>query len=151
MIIFVRKATVAKDYSCVYMPRDPTFWLTDPKSCRKFKSELRSGIGQRNGELKCSGTSWSEGDNSPLRGARRKLTSCSDSSNAMITLVRKVIVAEDFVLYKTFSILVVSTHAPSLVSVGFGVESTWRYHSSWIIWSLAYSLLQSWFADGSRF
>ena len=61
------------------MPRDPKFWPTDPKFCGKFESEHRSGFQVRNGELKGSGVSGSEGDNSPFRGARPKLISYSDS------------------------------------------------------------------------
>ena len=38
-----------------------------------------SGFRTRNEELKCSGVSGSEGENSPLRDARPKLTSHSDS------------------------------------------------------------------------
>ena len=56
----------------VYMPRKPKFWPTDPKFCGMFESELRSGFRGRNGELKDSGVSGSEGDNSSFRGARPK-------------------------------------------------------------------------------
>ena len=59
--------------------RHPNFWPDDPKLCGEFESELRSGFRARNGELKGSGVSGSEGDNSPFRGARPKLTSYSDS------------------------------------------------------------------------
>ena len=41
-------------YLWVYMLRDPKFWLTDPKFCGEFESELRSGFRARNGELKGS-------------------------------------------------------------------------------------------------
>ena len=44
----------------------------------EFESELRSGFRSRNGELKCSGVSGSESDNSPFRCARPKLTLYSD-------------------------------------------------------------------------
>ena len=60
------------------MHRDPKFWPTDPKFCGEFESELRSGFRAQNGELKGSGVLGSEGDNSPFRGARPKLTSYSD-------------------------------------------------------------------------
>ena len=57
------------------MPRDPKFWPTDPEFRGEFESELR------NEELKGSGVSGSEGDNSPFRGATPKLASNSDSPN----------------------------------------------------------------------
>ena len=57
------------------MPRAPKFWPTNPKFCGEFEYELRSGFRSRNGELKGSGVSGTEGDNSPFRGARTKLTS----------------------------------------------------------------------------
>ena len=57
------------------MPRDPKFWLTDPKFCGEFESERRSGFRARNGELKGSDVLGTEGDNSPFRGARPKPTS----------------------------------------------------------------------------
>ena len=50
------------------MLRDPKFRLTDPKLCGEFEFELRSGFSDRNGELKGSGVSGSEGDNSAFRG-----------------------------------------------------------------------------------
>ena len=65
-------------YLCVYMTRDPKFGPTNHEFCGEFESELRSGFRARDGELKCSGVFESEGDNSPLRGARSKLTSYSD-------------------------------------------------------------------------
>ena len=61
------------------MLRDPKFWLTDAKFWGEFESELRSGFWVRNGELKDSGVLGSEGDNTPFRGARPKLTSYSGS------------------------------------------------------------------------
>ena len=63
------------------MLRDPKFWLTDPEFHGKFESELRSGFRARNGELKGSCFSGSEGDNSLFRDARPKLTSYSDSQD----------------------------------------------------------------------
>ena len=63
------------------MPRDPKFRPTDPKFCGELESELRSGFRARNGELKGSGVLGTEGDNSPFRGARPKLTLYSDSLN----------------------------------------------------------------------
>ena len=63
----------------MYVSRDPKFWTTGPNFGGDFESELRSGFRGRNGELKGSGVSGPEGDNSPFRGARPKLTSYSDS------------------------------------------------------------------------
>ena len=62
------------------MRRNPKFWLSDPKFCGELEYEFRSGFRARNGELKGSGVSGTEGDNSLFRGARAKLTSCSDLS-----------------------------------------------------------------------
>ena len=61
------------------MPRDPKCLPADPKFCGEFESELRSGFRARNGELKGSGVTGMDGDKSPFRGARPKLTSYSDS------------------------------------------------------------------------
>ena len=84
MLLYDRQLTSEKNlnltfYLWVYMPRDPKFGPTDPKFCGDFESDLRSGFRSRNGDLKGSGVSGSEGNNSPLRGARPKLTSYSDS------------------------------------------------------------------------
>ena len=65
-------------YLWVYMLRGPKFWPTDPKFCGEFESEVRSGFWARNREIKDSGVLGSEGDNSPFRSARPKLTSYSD-------------------------------------------------------------------------
>ena len=56
----------------IYAP-GPKAFTSDPKFCEKFESELRSGFRVRNGEVKGSGVSGSEGENSPFRGARPKL------------------------------------------------------------------------------
>ena len=61
------------------MLRDPKFWLTDPVFYEEFESQLRSGFRAWNGEVQGPGVSGSEGDNSPFRRARPKLTSYSDS------------------------------------------------------------------------
>ena len=61
------------------MLRDPKFRLTDPKFYGEFESELRSGFRARNGELKASGVSGSEGDNSPVRARNSERSSDSNS------------------------------------------------------------------------
>ena len=62
-------------YLWVYMPWAPKFSPTDPKFYGEFESELRSGFRARNGALKGSGVSGTDGDNSPFRCARPKLIS----------------------------------------------------------------------------
>ena len=74
----VKKANLTIDlYLWVYVPQDLRFWPTDPKCRGEFDSELRSGFRAQNGELKGSGALGSEGDNSPFRGTKPKLTSYS--------------------------------------------------------------------------
>ena len=63
----------------IYALGPPSFDLPTPNFVGEFESELRSGFRARNGELKGSGVSGTEGDNSPFRGARQKITSYSDS------------------------------------------------------------------------
>ena len=62
----------------IYAPR-PQVLTYRPQILREFESELRSGFRVRNGELKGSGVSGSEGGNSLFWDARQKLTSYSDS------------------------------------------------------------------------
>ena len=50
-----------------YICSGPQVSTYRPKFCGKFESELRSGFRARNAELKGSGVSGSEGDNSLLR------------------------------------------------------------------------------------
>ena len=59
----------------------PGVYAPGPRFCGKFESELRSGFRARNGELKESCFSGSEGDtgNSPFRCATPKITSYSGS------------------------------------------------------------------------
>ena len=62
------------------MPGGPKFGPNDPKIVRRLEVTFRSGFRSRNGELNDSGVSGLAGDNSPVRVARPKLASYSDSS-----------------------------------------------------------------------